>query len=267
MRENIMKQKQAINALLEVLRQDVNVEAIFLKGSIAQGLDDIHSDVDMYCIINEANLDDFLQKRIKYLETYRPVLYWSESNFVGPQIVAVYDDGLHFDLYTLTQRTLSNVDEIKVLYDPQNILKDYKAQSLSLTPQELIDLVHEFTFILLEFEVAFLRNDLLWASRLASHLFGNLSLILRHVIQPNRAQLGIKKLYSHLPFSTYSKLLEAMDNCGPSSLPHGVVTLLECFEEVIEKLPYEIRKEINMNFVQFMSAKIRNISLEVVNPV
>ena len=41
---------------------------------------------------------------------------------MGPQIVAVYDNGLHFDLYTVTLR-LYKKDQIKVLYDPCGLLR------------------------------------------------------------------------------------------------------------------------------------------------
>lgn len=254
-----MKQHNAIDTVCDVLKQDNNVQAIYLKGSFAQGLEDMHSDVDMYCIVDEDHLDDFLSKRIAYLESYRPIIYWSEANFVGPQIVAVFNDRLHFDLYTQTLKNLSMVDEIKILYDPHDLLKDYSAQPLSLTSADIVSLIHEFAFILLEFEAAYLRRDLLWASRLASHLSGELSIILRHTVQPHRAQLGLKKLTKVISDKHYVQLFTALDLCGPSDLPKGVIELLDCFEDVINTLPTEIIKDINMEFVHFMSNKIRHL--------
>jgi hypothetical protein len=194
-----MKQHHAIDTVCDVLMQDNNVKAIHLNGSFAQGLDDMHSDVDMYCIVNEDQLDDFLSKRIAYLESYRPILYWSEANFVGPQIVAVFNDGLHFDLYTQTIKNLSMVDVIKILYDPQDLLKDYSAQ------------------------------------------------------------LGHKKITKVISDKHYVQLFTVLDLCGPSDLPKGVIEQLDCFEDVINTSPTELIKDINMEFVHFMSNKIRHL--------
>jgi len=253
------RQHEAIEKLVEVLSQDNSVKAIFLKGSIARGQGDHHSDVDMYCIIGENAMGDFLKKRLQYLEAYKPLIYWSESNFVGPQIVGVYDDGLHIDLYSISLDVMKNTDEMKVLYDPDNLLKDYKFVKPEPSAEEIARVFNGFTFSLLEFEAAYCRKDLLWASRLGSHMLGDLSIILSHLYDHKKPYIGLKHLHLSLEPEMKEKLVEANNLIGPNELPHGIVKMVEIADDVLTALPKEIYKHINKGFFRFMANKINQL--------
>lgn len=240
-----MKQIEAIDKITEVICKDPAVKAIFLKGSIARNVMDAYSDVDYYCLVDELEKASFLNRRLDYLTAYRPLMFWSESNFVGPQIVGVFDDGLHFDLYTVTEASLHHTDEVKVLYDPEGILLNYVAEPLTIRDEDLINHFHAFTFSLLEFETAYLRGDLLWASRLASHLSGDLALVLRYVNDKENAKLGFKRLGDALDDASKAKMREAMDLCGPSYLPKGPLMLIEILEKTLSHLPLQITERLN----------------------
>lgn len=254
-----MKQLEAIEKVSEVVKNDCAVRAIFLKGSIARNDLDEYSDVDFYCLVEDGRIEEFLKKRVDYLEQYKPLIYWSETNFVGPQIVAVYDNGLHFDLYTVTLETLQRTDEIKVLYDPCSLLVEYESVPLTISEDDFIENFHEFTFALLEFEAAYCRNDLLWASRLASHLSGDVSIILRYIYDKDNSKLGFKRLYKKLDTELHKKMIKAMDLSGPTHLPKGVVLLIEIVNEIIEKLPDITSSKINTEFLNYMSKKINRL--------
>lgn len=124
------KQKQAISAILAAVCEHPAVRAVFLKGSLATSNGDQYSDVDFYCLVDENKQAGFLQDRLPILANYKPVVYWSEQNFVGPQIVAVFADGLHFDLYTVTETNFPRQGQFKVLYDPENILARFSSQGI-----------------------------------------------------------------------------------------------------------------------------------------
>jgi hypothetical protein len=85
-----MKQWQAIQAVAQDLRQRPEVKGIFIKGSLAKDQGDEWSDVGLYCLVDQGDLAGFLPQRIGILEAYRPLIYTSESDFVGPQVVAAY---------------------------------------------------------------------------------------------------------------------------------------------------------------------------------
>lgn len=112
---------------------------------------------------------------------------------------------------------------------------------------------------MLEFEAAYCRNDLVWASRLGSHITGYLSVILRYMYDPNNAQLGLKRLYKKCDKDKHDKLSRAMDLLGPSHLPQGVKILTEITDEIIEELPKEISSKINKAFFNNIARKIREL--------
>ena len=257
-----MRQEESIKAIQEEILRGGLARAIFLKGSLARGQGDEYADVDFYCIVEEDKKEEFLSKRIDYMESYRPLLYWSESNFVGPQIVGVFDNGLHFDLYTITIDKLQYTDQIKVLHDPEGLLTGYKQQDLSISQDDVVELYGEFSFSLLEFETAYKRKDLLWASRLGGHLSGYLSVLLRYVYDKENARLGMKRLNSKLDKDTYKEFLNALDLLGPSQVNYGVEVLCDIAVGTMEKLPSEIADRINKKFLYFMIDKIKELRNE-----
>jgi len=257
-----MRQEEAVKKVYSEIIKDKLVRAVFLKGSIARGECDEYSDVDFYCMVDEERMEEFLGKRIKYLEAYKPIIYYTNENFVAPQIVAVFEDGLHFDLYTVTKESLHCTDEIKVLYDPAGLLKNYKNEKFLLSNEEIAKYFDEITFMLLEFEAAYIRNDLIWASRLGSHISGYLSIILRYIYDKDNARLGLKRLYKKMDSTMYEKYKNAVDLLGPTYLPKGVVLLCEISEEILGKLPEEILERINKKFFYFMFSKIKKLKVQ-----
>lgn len=111
-----------------------------------------------------------------------------------------------------------------------------------------------------QLEAAYCRNDLIWASRLGSHIAGYLSIILRYMYDPNNAQIGLKRLNKKLDKDKHDQLAKAMDLLGPSHLPEGVKMLVKIADEVLEQLPKEISNKINKRFFSDMARKIRKLN-------
>ena len=254
-----MRQLEAIDTILPYLIDDSAVKAVFLKGSLAREENDEYSDVDLYCMIEESEINYFLTKRLSYLEKYRKLIFSEEVNFVGPQIVGVYDNGLHIDLYTVTSNSLQNTDKIKVLYDPAGMLSQYRPLTFTISENDLVRYFNSISFTMLEFEAAYCRNDLIWASRLGSHLSGNIAIILRYMYDPNNAQLGFKRLFMSLDKEKHNQLIEAMNLLGPSFLPKGVQLLSELANELLNELPKEFASKVNIKFFNYMLEKIRKV--------
>lgn len=251
-----MNQKEAIQQVSLVLKGDSAVRAVFLKGSHARGEQDDYSDVDMYCLVHSDKLEGFLSRRVGYMESYKPLIYHTESNFVGPQIVGVFEDGLHFDLYTVTEESLKHTDEIFVLHDPEGLLLEYKAEMFSITDGEATRILSEFTFSLLEFEAAFHRKDLLWAHRLGSHMASDLMIVLRHLEDPSKARLGIKGMHRQITPKQLDLLTEALKGLNPDELPKGVQKLVEIASELIVNVSERLDESWNQPFFDFMKKRI-----------
>ena len=254
-----MGQLEAIKKVLPLLVADEAVKAVFLKGSIARGENDEFSDIDLYCLVEGEELDDFLNRRMNYLEEYRPLIFTRDVNHVGPQLVGVFDNGIHIDLYTLTSNSMNTTDQIKVLYDPEKLLYEYKQEPLSISKKLLVDYFDDIAFLMLEFEGAYSRGDLMYASRLGGHIYSYLSIILRYMYEPNNAQMGLKGLGKVLSKEKLNKLTGAMDSIGPSYLPEGVKILIEIVNEVLEELPKEITNKVNKLFLNTMISKIEKL--------
>jgi predicted nucleotidyltransferase len=254
-----MEQLEAIKKVLPLLIADKAVKAVFLKGSIARGENDDFSDIDLYCLVEKEELDDFLNRRMSYLKEYRPLIFTRDVNHVGPQLVGVFDNGIHIDLYTLTSNSMNTTDQIKVLYDPEKLLYEYKQEPLSISEKLLVDYFDDIAFLMLEFEGAYSRGDLMYASRLGGHIYSYLSIILRYMYDADNAQIGLKGLDKVLSKDKLNKLIGAMDLLGPSYLPEGVKVLIEIINEVLEELPKEITKKVNKLFLNTMINKIEKL--------
>ncbi len=248
------RQRESIDIILKSLISDPAVIAVFLKGSIAKEHDDEYSDVDLYCMVTETLMHDFLHRRLAHLEKYKRMVFTEEVNFVAPQIVAVFEDGLHFDLYTVTEKTLVCTGEIMTLYDPNLMLREYQNEGFSIDTEGIKQLLDELTFNLLEFDAAYNRNDLIWASRLLSHMTGTLSLILRAVKDPQNGKLGMKRLSHYLSNDEHDKFSAIMDRIGPSTLHIGVIKILTFIDELILEYDLSIGHEA---FYHMISKQIR----------
>jgi len=135
-----MHQLHAIEQLVTRFKQDPAVEAIFLKGSFGRGEEDVYSDIDLYCLVSEERMAKFLTRRLTHLSVYRPIIWKDDLFIVAPQLIVVYDDLLHVDLFTVTRESLNHSDTIRVLYDPKRQLDAYvETSSLALGTQEAAD--------------------------------------------------------------------------------------------------------------------------------
>ncbi|HAF66468.1 MAG: nucleotidyltransferase domain-containing protein [Bacillota bacterium] len=231
-------QWEAVETILQAVKQCPEIKAAFLKGSLAKGIADEYSDVDFYCLVDTARLEQFLKKRLEILESYRPVIYHSESDFVGPQLVAVFDNGLHFDLYTVTLEAFPRMGKFRVLYDPHGLLEQFETEvtDYSMSWEEVVRCFHGFSFTLLEFYAAWNRGDQIWSARLASHLAADLGVVLRYAYDPANARLGSKRLEDVLPVDIRDRLRAAVKSCCGDMIFQGVLKLAALMGETMERL-------------------------------
>lgn len=195
-----MHQLYAIEQLTDRLKQDPAVEAIFLKGSFGRGEEDFHSDLDLYCLVAEGTVSEFLPRRLAHLEAYRPVIWHDDIFIVAPQMIAVYDDLLHVDLFTVTTASLNQKDAIRVLYDPKNQLAPFiEETSLTLSQQEFEDEAIDAVWFYFQYQKAAARGNGLWAVEMLRSALTKFAKVLLHHYLPERAQLGLKTIPDYLP--------------------------------------------------------------------
>ncbi len=154
----------------------------------------------MYCVVQEEHVETFLANRIQHIETYKKTLFVDDIYIIAPQLIAVYEDMISIDLFTVTPATIVNKDAIKVLFDPNGMLLPYQERTtLALESHELQDAVDDTVWYLFQYYRSAKRGNHIWCVHLLQHVFINFSKVLLHKYSPERAQLGLKTVDKTLP--------------------------------------------------------------------
>ncbi len=203
----MLVQEIATEKITASLIESPYVRAIFLKGSMGRNEHDEHSDIDLYCLVNQEHEELFLSERIRHLQTYRPVLFQDDIFIIAPQLIAVFDDLLHIDLFTVTVESFTSKDYFKVLYDPQNPLDQFtESQNLKLSEEEFREHVIDVAWFLFQYRKAGARGNGVWAVKMLSHVLEHLARVLLHRYAPDRAQLGLKTISRSLPATVFTEI-------------------------------------------------------------
>lgn len=209
----MLPQENAVQKICSSLKKDPLVLAIYLKGSMGRNEHDEHSDVDLYCLVDEENEKSFLENRVHHLQAYRPILFQDDIFIIAPQIIAVFDDLLHIDLFTVTPEKFTEKDYFKVLYDPEGLMDKFKdTQSLELTETEYRDDVMDVAWFLFQYKKAAARGNDIWSVKMLSYIMDHLARVLLYKYAPHRARLGLKTLSVSLPETVLGKV-EDIFNC------------------------------------------------------
>ncbi|QXE02854.1 nucleotidyltransferase domain-containing protein [Terribacillus sp. DMT04] len=221
-------QREALHRLTEILAHEKEVKAVFVKGSFGRGEDDAYSDIDLYCLVEESDIQVFLAKRLSLLAAYREVLYSEELFIIAPQLIVVYDNLLHVDLFTVTEENFKQTDQFLVLYDPQNRLEQFKeTQTLTMTDNMYGEQVIDLTWFLFQYRKAALRGNAAWAAAMLQQVTEPLARMLLHHYAPTRALLGLKRAQQLLPAAVYSNLLDVLEHVTPTSHDKAAAALLK----------------------------------------
>jgi predicted nucleotidyltransferase len=249
---DVMRTYEAIEKVSNAIIEDGICEAILIKGSIGRGDDDEYSDVDMYVVVKESDMERFLEKRLSYLNKYMEVIYSEKVNFVAEQIVAIYDNGLHFDLYTVTENTLPHKDKIKVVYDPNHKFDNYVGEVNRITADELAALFSDTLYYFVEADGAYERKNYPWAARILSSSIAGSAVLLRYLYDKDYAYLGLKKINEVIPEEQYMWLEEASNNLNKSGFQTATNYIIRILEYVSENIEDNIRSEFNYRFFNWV---------------
>ncbi|WP_215145374.1 nucleotidyltransferase domain-containing protein [Exiguobacterium qingdaonense] len=186
-----MNQQNAIHVITERLKQDEAVQAIFMKGSFGRGEADEHSDIDLYVMVHPDEEVSFQSRRLEHLHAYRPTLLKDEIHIVAPQLIAVFDDFLHLDLFTVTEDSLNHQDSIHVLYDPQQRLAMH-ATSLQLDERAINEHAFDAIWFFFQYTKSRNRGNDIWATEMLRQGMNHFAYVLAAHHTPERASLGLK---------------------------------------------------------------------------
>ena len=223
--------QEAVEKLVASLKQDNLVQAVFLKGSMGRDEHDEYSDIDLYCLIDKEDVEEFLPQRLEHIRAYKELIYHDDIFIVAPQIIAVYENLIHLDLFTVTKETYIAKDFVKVLYDPFGKLDSLiQQQNLLLDEAELQDAWDDTFWFLYQYYASSKRGNDLWSIQMLNQSIVHFSKLLLHVYCPARAQLGMKTLERSLPAEPLNKLKRIYDHMNAEE-HHKAAKLLIAFVE------------------------------------
>ncbi|WP_407272865.1 nucleotidyltransferase domain-containing protein [Radiobacillus sp. PE A8.2] len=221
-----MVQEEAVEQIVASLTRDNLVQAIFLKGSMGRGEHDQYSDVDLYCLVEEQDKQSFLKNRLEHLRAYRALLFYDDIFIIAPQIIAVFDNMVHVDLFTVTEDTYVEKDYIKVLFDPNHLLDKYKeTQHLTLSSAEFQDDVNDVSWFLFQYKKSADRGNDLWSVSMLHHAMIHVARVLLHRYKPERAQLGLKALETSLSEEILVRINNILQFLTPNNHKKGVMLI------------------------------------------
>ena len=231
----MLPQELAVEKICESLKKDTLVKAVFLKGSMGRGEHDAHSDVDLYCLVHEEDKDEFLANRVEHLRAYREIILMDDIFIVAPQIIAVFDDLLHIDLFTVTKESFVGGDHFEVLYDPHYLMDEFmETQGLALTEDEFRDDVLDVAWFLFQYSKSAGRGNDIWSVRMLTNVVHHLGRVLLYRYAPERAKLGLKTMERSLPESVVSELKDIMEFITPGKHAQAVTRISDLMDREYE---------------------------------
>lgn len=227
-----MVQEEALQAISKSLIKDPMVKAIFVKGSLGRGEADEYSDIDLYCLVHEEDIEKFLEGRLEHLENYRKVLFHEDFFIIAPQLIAVFDNLLHIDLFTVTEETYIEKDYFRVIHDPNGRMNKFKqSQNLLLSQEDFEGHVYDVAWYLFQYRKAMKRGNGIWATEMLHLVLSNLSRVLLNRYHPSRAQLGIKATAFLLPSAKQQEFERILNKATPASHQQAVHQLINLLDD------------------------------------
>ncbi|MEZ7172722.1 nucleotidyltransferase domain-containing protein [Sporosarcina sp. OR05] len=240
----MLPQELAVEKISESLKRDPLVQAVFLKGSMGRGEHDAHSDVDLYCVVNEKDAKQFLANRLEHVHAYRETILWDDIFIVAPQIIAVFDNLLHIDLFTVTKETFVGGDYFTVLYDPHRILDEFvNTQGLTLTENEYEDDVMDVAWFLFQYKKSAARGNDMWSVKMLTNVIHHLGRVLLYRYAPERAKLGLKTIEQSLPEEVGTELKGIMEFITPQRHAQAVERISTLLDREVEWMQKRFAEE------------------------
>ncbi|MFJ8518825.1 nucleotidyltransferase domain-containing protein [Lysinibacillus xylanilyticus] len=169
-------------------------------------------------------------------------LFVDDIYIIAPQLLVVYEDLIHIDLFTVKPSEIINKDTMKILFDPNGILiAKQKNTSLSLTPLEFQDAVDDTVWFLYQYYWSAQRGNEIWSVHLLRNSLEHFAKVLLHKYCPERALLGLKTLSNSLPTDPLHEIVDIMNCMSLVTHEMAVKKLVTFFENeshwIFENVP------------------------------
>jgi predicted nucleotidyltransferase len=181
----VTAQQQLVDRVRDDLLTDDRVRGLWLTGSLATGEDDSFSDVDMFVVVSEDVLADYLDGWPSFAEAYSPLL----ARRLGPAPVFnhVLHGWLRWDVVVGTPAEVGNLDRTQVseVFNLDGLAPSSPSHR-GADPAVVQELTEEFLRVLGLLPVVLGRNELVTAVSGAGILRQLLTTLLRYRAEGDR---------------------------------------------------------------------------------
>lgn len=256
-----MRNHNAVEKVGQAMIADGLCRAIFLKDPMDGGEKGNYSDMDLYAVVKEECLDLFLSRRREYLSSYLPTVMVREANNCAPQLVAVFEDGVHLSLYAVTADAFTVKGSVKAIYDPENLCCSEQAD-LAMSCETLAKLFEDTLYYFVEADIAYHQKNYPWTARILSTALSNSAILLRWLYDPEHAEWGLEGINRVLPSEQYQWLLVASEHLNCPGFQTANNYIFKALEFVAERVDQDVRAHLNLCFLDWMRQSL-NVRLFV----
>jgi len=207
-------------------------------------------------LVDENYYDKLLKKRETIVKKYKAIVYQSYVDFGHPQIIVIYDNNLHLDLYIIKEVAVKGRDYIKALYDPNNLLKNYQKEGRIDDDNLIIEHLSDVIYTFHELDIAIKRKDDLWAMRLISHMMADLSLVLCTMYEFDKPVLHMKGIYHKLPETLKLKVDDILEVMTPIHIGCCINKVINLVDEIISSQTTQVKEQLDTMYLTYIKTEV-----------
>lgn len=147
--KNINRQETVLGRIKDVIQREDGILGMWVVGSLAQGNFDSFSDIDLYLLVDDKDIDEIYAKRRLLAEKIGSILSTFEVDWGNCQLYGViYEDCLEVDFCYTTPSILQIFGPFKIEIDKTGTLKSLlKEKTIQFDVNYTSIISHELDFI------------------------------------------------------------------------------------------------------------------------
>ncbi len=230
-----LPQLALLERIVAALRTDPRVRAAFLRGSFYSGRPDAYSDLDVFVVVDPADVEAFWAQAQTTLAQAGQVLRVSEIVATPPQLRVLFSGPVRVDLGIVTPDALPLYAGWQVLFDEHGLLKRRARPAVahaSLLPEHVSALCDDFWWNIFA-SVAGLKRGHLWMTlRTLDTCRASLSQMMRWRRDPAHPYEHFVDLERHLTAEDQQALAQTLTEYDLRGIVMALLRAADAFDPV-----------------------------------
>jgi Streptomycin adenylyltransferase len=256
--EQQLPQLALLERVVAALKADRRVRAAFLRGSFYSGRPDAYSDIDVFAVVEPADVEPFCAQARTMLAHADHVVSISAVVTTPTQLRVLFPGPLRLDLTVVTPETLPLYLGWRVLFDDHDLLKHrtrIAATHGALLPEHVAALCDEFWWNIF-MSISWLKRGHIWmALRTLDIGRSGLTQLLRWRRDPAHPYEHFVDLERHLTVEDQQALAQTLSTYDLRSAVMALLAAADAFDpaarEVAARVGAEYPAELAQTVKQF----------------